>query len=143
MKHLLIITLSFLLLSSPVIGKGTLPVSGGKGITLYKWKTSSGYVWKYFGDNRVHLKYVGEVENGVPNGLGIMTGLSGKIYVGEWRKGSCENIEVHKLICDYSMDPYRKTLKDPRCELSTKSLLVCENGKEIKRDKDGFRIVEE
>ena len=39
MKHLFIL-ISFLLLSSPVISKGTLPVSGGKGETLYEWKTS-------------------------------------------------------------------------------------------------------
>ena len=66
MKHLLIILISFLLFSSPVIGldlKETLPVSGGKGVTLYEWKTSSGKVWKYFGDNKIHTKYEGEVEN--------------------------------------------------------------------------------
>ena len=63
MKHLLII-LSILLLSSPVIGDNhPLPVSGGKGVTLYEWKTSSGKVWKYFGDNKIHTKYEGEVEN--------------------------------------------------------------------------------
>ena len=48
MKHLLILILiliSLLLLSSPVIGEGTLPVSGGKGVTLYEWKTSSGSVY--------------------------------------------------------------------------------------------------
>ena len=73
MRHILIL-LSILLLSSPVIGQveETLPVSGGKGVTLYEWKTSSGKVWKYFGDNKIHTKYEGEVENGVPNGLGIM-----------------------------------------------------------------------
>ena len=74
MKHLLII-LSILLLSSPVIGldlKETLPVSGGKGVTLYEWETSSGgKIWKYFGDNKIHTKYKGEVKKGLPNGLGI------------------------------------------------------------------------
>ena len=64
MKHLLIL-LSFLLLSSPVIG------DNHKGETLYRWKTSSGYVWKGFGDKDTHRVYKGEVENGVPNGLGI------------------------------------------------------------------------
>ena len=64
MRHILIL-LSILLLSSPVIGQveETLPVSGGKGVTLYEWKTSSGKVWKYFGDNKIHTKYEGEVEN--------------------------------------------------------------------------------
>jgi hypothetical protein len=51
--------------------KETLPVSGGKGVTLYQWKTSSGKVWKYFGDNDFHTKYKGEVKKGLPNGLGI------------------------------------------------------------------------
>ena len=90
MKHLLII-LSFFLLSSPVIGdyhKGeTLPVSGGKGVTLYKWETSSGKVWKYFGDKDTHRVYKGEVENGVPNGLGIDISPYGSKYVGEWKDG--------------------------------------------------------
>ena len=114
MKHLLIILISFLLLSSPVIGNNhTLPVSGGKGETLYGWETSSGKVWKYFGDNKIHIKYVGEVENGVPNGLGILyypdgtdTYLGdygrrggvgtyifsdGRKYVGSWKDGEMWN----------------------------------------------------
>ena len=105
MKHPLIILISILLLSSPVIGDNhTLPVSGGKGVTLYEWKTSSGKVWKYFGDNKIHTKYEGEVENGVPNGLGIMISpfresflvkFSNKLfqnefltkYIGSWKNG--------------------------------------------------------
>ena len=101
MKHLLILLISILLLSSPVIGDNhTLPVSGGKGETLYEWKTSSGKVWKYFGDNKIHTRYEGEVENGVPNGLGIMIyprlGLRVKFftgyyyfkkYIGSWKNG--------------------------------------------------------
>jgi len=89
-----------------VIGDNhTLPVSGGKGVTLYEWKTSSGKVWKYFGDKEIHPKYEGEVENGVPNGLGIMTYLRGGViveymigkkivtkvpitkYIGSWKNG--------------------------------------------------------
>jgi len=101
MKHLLII-LSFLLLSSPVIGdKHTLPVSGGKSETLYQWETYSGKdlgnqkkerIWKYFGDNKIHSKYVGEVKNGFPNGLGILyyrdiSGNGSGMYVGSWEDG--------------------------------------------------------
>ena len=100
MKHLLII-LSILLLSSPVIGEETLPVSGGKGVTLYEWETSSGEtipstkVWKYFGDKKTQPVYKGEVENGVPNGLGIMIFPKGRWkqykekykYVGSWKDG--------------------------------------------------------
>jgi len=97
-----------------VIGNNhTLPVSGGKGETLYGWETSSGKVWKYFGDNKIHIKYVGEVENGVPNGLGILyypdgtdTYLGdygrrggvgtyifsdGRKYVGSWKDGEMWN----------------------------------------------------
>ena len=80
MKHLLII-LSFLLLSSPVIG------DNHKGETLYLWETSSGWVWKGFGDKDTHRVYKGEVENGVPNGLGIDISPYGSKYVGEWKDG--------------------------------------------------------
>ena len=75
MKNLLII-LSFLLLSSPVIGhpKGEH--------TLYLWETSSGWVWKGFGDKETHFVYKGGVENGVPNGLGILISHMGGKYVG-------------------------------------------------------------
>ena len=65
MKYLLII-LSILLLSSPVIG------DNHKGETLYLWETSSGEVWKGFGDKETHPIYKGDVENGKPNGLGFL-----------------------------------------------------------------------
>ena len=79
MKHLLI--LLSLLLSSPVIGDNY------KGETLYLWETSSGWVWKGFGDKDTHRVYKGEVENGVPNGLGIDISPYGSKYVGEWKDG--------------------------------------------------------
>jgi len=79
MKHLLII-LSFLLLSSPVIG------DNHKGETLYLWETSSGELWRGFGEKETHPIYIGDVENGVPNGVGIFTYL-GEKYVGEWKDG--------------------------------------------------------
>ena len=59
MKHLLII-LSFLLLSSPVIG------DSHKGETLYGWGEYPDYVWKRVGEKDTHPVYKGEVENGVP-----------------------------------------------------------------------------
>ena len=80
MKHLLII-LSLLLLSSPVNG------DNHKGETLYRWDTSSGYVWKEFAEKDTNPKYKGDVENGEPNGLGIMTTPYGDRYVGEWKDG--------------------------------------------------------
>jgi len=55
MKHLLII-LSFLLLSSPVIGQETS--------VLYQYETSSGIQWKSFGDGKVQPKYTGEIRMG-------------------------------------------------------------------------------
>ena len=77
MRHLLI-TLSFLLLSSPVIG------DNHKGETLYGWGEYPDYVWKGFGDKDTHSVYKGDVENGVPNGLGILIDPDGIKYVGEW-----------------------------------------------------------
>ena len=78
MKHLLII-LSILLLSSPVIGQET-------GV-LYLYETSSGLVWKTFGDDKVQPKYKGEIKNGKPEGFGNLTSSDGEKYVGEWKDG--------------------------------------------------------
>ena len=78
MKHLLILLISILLLSSPVIG------DNHKGETLYRWETSSGKVWKGFGDKDTHCVYKGEWKNGKPNGLGILIDPDGIKYVGEW-----------------------------------------------------------
>ena len=81
MKHLLII-LSFLLLSFPVIG------DNHKGETLYGWETSSGEVWKYFGDKQTHPVYKGQVRNGKPNGHGVLIyPFSGISIIGVWEKG--------------------------------------------------------
>ena len=85
MKHLLII-LSILLLSSPVIG------NSHKGETLYRWETSTDifdpkYIWKGFGDKETHPIYKGDVKNGKPNGLGILIYTDGTKYVGSWEDG--------------------------------------------------------
>ena len=80
MKHLLII-LSILLLSSPVMG------DNHKGETLYLWETSSGDVWKGFGDKETQPKYQGDVKNGEPNGMGVIIFLNGDKYIGEWNNG--------------------------------------------------------
>ena len=81
MKHLLIILISILLLSSPVIG------NSHKGETLYLWRTSSGNKWMGFGEKETHPIYQGQVENGEPNGLGIFIYPNGNKYVGEWKNG--------------------------------------------------------
>ena len=78
MRHLLII-LSILLLSSPVIGQET-------GV-LYLYETSSVLVWKTFGDDKVQPKYKGEIKNGKPEGFGNLTSSDVEKYVGEWKDG--------------------------------------------------------
>ena len=79
MKHLLIILISILLLSSPVIG------DNHKGETLYLWKTSSGVQWKGFGEKQTNPIYKGQVENGKPNGQGTLNLSNGEKYVGEYK----------------------------------------------------------
>ena len=82
MKHLLIILISILLLSSPVIGVNH------KGETLYGWITSSSILeWKGFGDKETHPIYKGDVENGKPSGLGVITFPDGSKFVGEYKNG--------------------------------------------------------
>ena len=82
MKHLLIILISILLLSSPVIG------DNHKGETLYGWGKYPEIVWKGFGEKETHPKYEGEVSNGKPNGFGVLTyPYDEKSVVGEWKNG--------------------------------------------------------
>ena len=78
MKHLLIL-ISILFLSFPVIGQET-------GV-LYLYKTSSGKKWKTFGDGKVQPKYKGEIKNGEPNGFGFQTYKNGNKYFGEHKNG--------------------------------------------------------
>ena len=82
MKHLLII-LSFLLLSSPLFSQ-----SKETGV-LFQYKTSSGFVWNTFGNGEVQPKYKGEISNGTPEGLGVLSYpfTDGKRVVGEWKDG--------------------------------------------------------
>ena len=82
MKHLLII-LSFLLLSSPVVG------NNHKGGILYQWDnpSDSDDIWKGFGDKETHPKYQGQIKDGRPNGLGILIEPDGNKYVGRWKNG--------------------------------------------------------
>ena len=63
-----------------------------KGETLYGWITSSSTLeWKGFGDKESHPIYKGDVENGVPNGLGILISTNGWKYFGSWKNGEIWN----------------------------------------------------
>ena len=81
MKHLLLILISFLLLSSPVFG------NSHKGETFYEWKTVSGIQWREIGDKDIHAKYKGDVVIGKPHGVGTVVYPDGNKYVGEWKDG--------------------------------------------------------
>ena len=80
MRHILII-FTILLLSSSVIG------NSHKGETLYGWGEYPDYVWKGVGEKGTHHEYKGKVENGVPNGQGILTAPDGRKYVGDFKDG--------------------------------------------------------
>ena len=80
-KHLLILLSILLLLSSPLFGQSQ------ETNVLYRWKISSGFQWKTFGNGEVKPKYVGEISNGEPDGNGILTYSNGDKYEGEWKDG--------------------------------------------------------
>ena len=92
MKHLLILLISILLLSSLLIS------CDKKEEILYGWKTSSGeeilYEWKEIGDKNNNPQYKGEVKREyiifgdyIIEGLGSLTFPDGFKYVGEWKDG--------------------------------------------------------
>ena len=85
MKHSLIILISFLLLSSHVIG------NSHKGETLYGLSEClllpCDYQWIGFGDKDTQPKYQGQVKDGKPNGLGVIFYPDGSKYVGGWENG--------------------------------------------------------
>jgi hypothetical protein len=80
-KYLLLIILSILLLSSPVIG------NSHKVKTLYGWGECCDWVWKGFGDKETQSVYKGDVRDGEPYGLGVMTYKDGRKYEGNWKNG--------------------------------------------------------
>ena len=91
-------TISILVPSSPLFAEE----SG----TLYPWETSSGNVWKIFGDVRFQPQYKGEILNGKPNGVGILYNgdpswdkknvvyffSARSIYIGEWKEGNMHGL---------------------------------------------------
>ena len=69
-----------------------------EGELLYKWETSSGIEWKGFGDIESQSLFKGDVDNGKPNGLGILTTPKGEKYVGEWKDGEFDGNGVFTFI---------------------------------------------
>jgi len=59
----------------------------GKGV-LYLSKRNGEWEWYKSGNEEKDGKYVGEIENGVPNGQGKSTNPNGRKYEGEWKDGS-------------------------------------------------------
>ena len=84
MKHLLII-LSFLLLSSPVIG------DNHKGETLFVLGEYPDWKLVEFGEKETQSKYQGQVKDGEPNGLGVLISTNGWKYFGSWKSGEIWN----------------------------------------------------
>jgi len=82
-RHLLIIILSILLLSSPLIGQET-------GVLFFSFENGE-FVYSEEGDDDNVGKYEGEIENGKPNGQGTFTYGKGKgkgkgdKYVGKFK----------------------------------------------------------
>ena len=66
------------------------------------------FVWKGFGDKETHPKYEGDVENGVPNGLGVLISPDGKKYAGEFKYGKRNGQGT------YSVPDGRKTIGEFR-----------------------------
>ena len=84
MRHILII-FSILLLGCVKNQTSTEFVQGTE--FLYQYETSSGLIFKSFGDGKVQPKYKGEITNEKPNGFGVLTYPDGKKYVGEHKNG--------------------------------------------------------
>ena len=94
MKHLLIILISLLLLSSPVIGESK------KSETFYEWKTASGIQWREIGDKDIHAEYNGDVVIGKPHGVGTVVYPDGNKYVGEWMNGLFHGQGIYTIASD-------------------------------------------
>jgi len=100
-RHILIL-LSFFLLSSPVIG------DNHKGESLYGWGEWGDYKWMGFGDVETHPVYEGQVENGKPNGEGILTfPVIGDKYVGEWKNGEKNGLGTRTFPVGWEVGEYK------------------------------------
>jgi len=82
MKHLLIILLSILLLSSPLFGEET-------GVLFFR-EVNDKWGWFEDGNKDKDVKFIGEFKDGIfedrqPNGQGTITYQNGRKYVGGWK----------------------------------------------------------
>ena len=84
MKNIFILT-SFLLLSSNAIG------DNHKGNTLYVLGEYPDWEWVESGDKYTQPKFQGQVKDGKPNGLGVLTSTNGWKYFGSWKNGEIWN----------------------------------------------------
>ena len=87
MKHILIL-ISILLLSCPVIGEDT-------GILFFR-EVEGKWLWFEDGNKDKDAKYIGEFKDGFfedrqPNGQGTFTYPDGGKYVGRWKGGQMWN----------------------------------------------------
>jgi len=83
-KHLIII-ISILLFSNPVIGNKQ------KGETLYVLGEYPDWKWVEFGNKKSQPEYQGQVKDGKPNGLGVLISTNGWKYFGSWKNGKIWN----------------------------------------------------
>ena len=77
MKHLLIL-LSLLILTFPLVAQET-------GVLYFK-KVNGKFGWFENGNDKKDWKYIGEIKNGKPNGIGVLSSTFGK-YSGELKNG--------------------------------------------------------
>jgi len=61
-------------------------MSSSQGV-LFLRNVNGGSKWFEDGDEKKDIKYVGEIENGVPNGQGILTSPDGDRYEGDFKDG--------------------------------------------------------
>ena len=84
MKYILIL-ISTLFLSYPVIG------DHHEGETLFLLGEYPNWKWIEFGDKKTHSKYQGQVREGKPEGLGVLSSTNGWKYFGTWNNGKIWN----------------------------------------------------
>ena len=62
-------------------------MSKTKGVIFRNKEVNVVFRWFEDGNEEDHGKYVGDIENGIPNGQGKLTFSDGSKYEGEWKEG--------------------------------------------------------